>query len=141
MSCHRETLVRRAVARRIIHQVRRRQVAKRRQLLGRRTLSLLPACDSVGWSADAAVYGSDSAPASAEPVAPASTATTAAAAAAITALAAAMSAARTDPSVDVDGALRVPQDAGSDAELALIQRIFELQQEKERLLRVMQQTS
>ncbi|KAJ2317417.1 hypothetical protein IWW51_005371, partial [Coemansia sp. RSA 2702] len=98
MSCHRETLVRRAVARRIIHQVRRRQVAKRRQLLGRRTLSLLPACDSVGWGADAAAYGSDSAPASAEPVAPASTATTAAAAAAITALAAAMSAARTDPS-------------------------------------------
>ncbi|KAJ2408200.1 hypothetical protein GGH19_001098 [Coemansia sp. RSA 1807] len=121
-------MVRRAVARHIICQVRRRQAAKHRRLLGRRALSV---CDAgiVACSSD-----SDSSYAATEP----ELATTAAA---ISALATAMAAARTDPRADVDDKLSVPLNAGSNAELALIQRIFALQQEKEHLLRIMQQTS
>ncbi|KAJ2345385.1 hypothetical protein GGF43_005233, partial [Coemansia sp. RSA 2618] len=79
-------MVRRAVARHIICQVRQRQTAKHRRLLGRRALS---ACDSkyADWH-----YRSDSTCAATEP----ELATTAAA---ISALAAAMSAVRTDPSI------------------------------------------
>ncbi|KAJ2182569.1 hypothetical protein IW139_005785, partial [Coemansia sp. RSA 353] len=81
---HRDSMVRRAVARHIICQVRRRQAAKHRRLLGRRALSV---CDAgiVACSSD-----SDSSYAATEP----ELATTAAA---ISALATAMAAARTDP--------------------------------------------
>ncbi|KAJ2501968.1 COP9 signalosome complex subunit 7b [Coemansia sp. RSA 1972] len=81
---HRDSMVRRAVARHIICQVRRRQAAKHRRLLGRRELS---ACDAslVACSSD-----SDSSYAATEP----ELATTAAA---ISALATAMAATRTDP--------------------------------------------
>ncbi|KAJ2657544.1 COP9 signalosome complex subunit 7b [Coemansia sp. RSA 1199] len=77
-------MVRRAVARHIICQVRRRQAAKNRRLLGRRALSV---CDAslVACSSD-----SDSTYSATEP----ELATTAAA---ISALATAMAAARTDP--------------------------------------------
>ncbi|KAJ2501970.1 hypothetical protein GGH96_001496 [Coemansia sp. RSA 1972] len=118
-------MVRRAVARHIICQVRRRQAAKHRRLLGRRALS---ACDAslVACSSD-----SDSSYAATEP----ELATTAAA---ISALATAMAATRTDPRAETDDKLGIPLYNSSDAELALIERIFALQQEKNYLLRAMQ---
>ncbi|KAI9478977.1 hypothetical protein BX667DRAFT_505918 [Coemansia mojavensis] len=153
-------MVRRAVARHIIQQVRMRQISKHRHLSGRRALSVhaLNCCNTSTAAAASLDIQHNGSTMAIEPTSDAANATAAAAAAAISALAAAMSAARTDPStayfsisalianqaatrVDTKRTLHVPQDAGSDAELVLIRRIFELQQEKEHLIHMMQETS
>ncbi|KAJ2670970.1 hypothetical protein IWW42_003680 [Coemansia sp. RSA 1085] len=141
-------MVRRAVARHIIQQVRMRQISKHRHLSGRRALSVhaLNCCNTSTAATASLDIQHNGSTMAIEPTSDAANATAAAAAAAISALAAAMSAARTDPStaatrVDTKRTLHVPQDAGSDAELVLIRRIFELQQEKEHLIHMMQETS
>ncbi|KAJ2768155.1 hypothetical protein IWQ57_003657 [Coemansia nantahalensis] len=107
MPRHRDRMVRRAVARHIIQQVRSQRCATA----------------SGGW-----LPGAHPAPADA----------VSAAAAAVAALVAGMSAAQADART---GAHHTPRPAGSDAERELIQRIIELQREKEQLLRIVQRSS
>ncbi|KAJ2618913.1 hypothetical protein H4R22_005458, partial [Coemansia sp. RSA 1290] len=93
-------MVRRAVARHIIQQVRMRQISKHRHLSGRRALSVhaLNCCNTSTAAAASLDIQHNGSTMAIESSSDAANATAAAAAAAISALAAAMSAARTDPS-------------------------------------------
>ncbi|KAJ2731383.1 hypothetical protein IW152_004584 [Coemansia sp. BCRC 34962] len=116
----RDAVVRRAVARHIMQQVRHSRVAKRR-----RAHSTVPATAFTAWPGCASEPEPETQP---KPEAVSATA------AAITALAAAMSSARMEnTSTDVLPVL--------DAETQLIERIVELQREKEYLLRIVQRIS
>ncbi|KAJ2862834.1 hypothetical protein GGH94_004027 [Coemansia aciculifera] len=118
---NRDAVVRRAVARHIMQQVRHSRVAKHH-----RAPSTISASAFTAWPGCALEPETQSRPA-------AVSATTAA----ITALAAAMSSAKVDD-VCTDVLYMPPV---VDAEMLLIERIVELQREKEFLLRIVQRTS
>ncbi|KAJ2814873.1 hypothetical protein GGI24_006238 [Coemansia furcata] len=117
---NRNAVVRRAVARRIMQEVRHGRVAKHR-----RALSAMSASAFTPWSGFASEPETRTKP-------EAVSATTAA----ISALAAAMSSAKMD-NVCSDVVYLPPV---FDAEALLIERIVELQREKEYLLRIVQRT-
>ncbi|KAJ1661461.1 hypothetical protein EV178_006593, partial [Coemansia sp. RSA 1646] len=161
MHTHREAMVRRAVAQHIVQQVKHRRIAKRRRLLwapGAGIQSAYTASDGnvwadagsialgdVSWTQSSNINNSSNGGGSGADSAldlsqrrlqqPGSHNTEAA----IAALAAALSAVHTDPRFDTEDGPCTPSaiEATPTTETQLVQRIIELQREKEYLLQMM----
>ncbi|KAJ2608500.1 hypothetical protein H4S08_004439 [Coemansia sp. RSA 1365] len=160
MQWHREQMVRSAVARQIIQQVRLRRIAKQRRV-SRAVLNTATAAETAATNRNCGLdtneltstaasdavsicHVSTSKSNGGKSESPATTQATpseaATAAAVIAALVAAMSAERTDIQPSTCNKMYTPRMTDSDDQFRLIRRIAELQREKEQLLQVMQHT-